>query len=198
MIDAKRPLGGFETRLESELVKVVAARGAATAPAGRPLWRRPAVRVGVLVAAAVAAVTVPLSLNGTDQPAFAVTSHPDGSLTVTVNDYRHPERLEARLKATGASVRVISGVLGPDCKRLLPTQLPTREQVMEIFKGDVRGSTFDFVPSKIPAGVTAYVEIFKDSDRMLTITGATLTAAPEKRQGCGRNGAAPVAHPTDR
>ncbi len=195
MNQVMRPSGGFEARLESELVKVVAARREAAVPPGRSLWRRPVVRAGVLAGvAAAAAVTVPISLSGQHASAFAITSHADGSLTVTVKDYRHPERLEARLTATGAPVRVISGVLGPHCRRLLPTQLshnvPTRRQVMQIFAGDVRGSTFTLVPSKIPAGVTAYIEIFKGKGALLIVTGATATAAPEKWQPCAPDRAA--------
>src|SRR5437879_5445175 len=57
------PLGGFEDRLEAELVKVVTARAALLrGPKRRAVMRRPAVRAGVLAAGTAIAAATGLAL----------------------------------------------------------------------------------------------------------------------------------------
>ena len=98
------PLGGFEGRLEAELVKAVTARAALPQqPRRRAAMRRPAVRAGVLAAGTAAAATglalgVPRASRrgrprGNSAPgarsvhirtaAFTVDSYTDGTVHVT-------------------------------------------------------------------------------------------------------------------
>src|SRR5438445_2353243 len=59
------PLGGFEGRLEAELVKVVTARAALPqGPRRRAAMRRPAVRIGVVAAGTAVAAITGLALGG--------------------------------------------------------------------------------------------------------------------------------------
>jgi hypothetical protein len=97
----------FEERLETELVRIVAVR-APEAPAVRQrAWRRPAVRLGAVAGVAAAAVVAPLVLSGGGAPAYAVVKHPDGSLSITVNDTRHPVELQRKLKEYGVNSKVM-------------------------------------------------------------------------------------------
>jgi hypothetical protein len=136
----RAPRGGFEGRLEAELVKVVTARAAVPqGPQRRPAVRRPAVRVGVLagVAAgtAVAAVAglmlggLALSHPPAARPgaglgaaagpvhihtaAFTVDSHPDGTVHVTWDKSRYfqdRKGLQQALRAAGFPVLIKEGV----------------------------------------------------------------------------------------
>lgn len=188
-MNVEQPLTGFQTRLEMELVKVVTERGAAPRGRTRPVaWRRPAIGIGGLAAVAIA---VPLVLDGTGSPAYAVANNPDGSLTVTINDYKNPQGLERRLAATGVPVKVVVGKAGPGCRRLSTTPWPTQEQVRAIFRGDaIAGHSFVFVPAKVPAGATVLVQIIRpaNGNQFLIFTGAAQTSVGLHWVGCGPDG----------
>ncbi|MFI6299068.1 hypothetical protein ACIBEJ_46285 [Nonomuraea sp. NPDC050790] len=62
---------------------------------------RLAVAAGAAAAVAAAALVV-----GTGTPAYAVTTNPDGTITVAVNELRDPEALEADLLAAGVRADV--------------------------------------------------------------------------------------------
>lgn len=88
----------FEERLLAELKARVAERAATARAARRPYRRR--LLLGVAVAAvAVAAGVTPFT--GTDSPAYAISRNADGTVTVRINEFRHPERLEADLRRQG-------------------------------------------------------------------------------------------------
>jgi hypothetical protein len=211
--EVQRPPGGFEGRLEAELVKVVAENGAArqvpARRAGRPqsarpriAWRRPAVRIGVLAGlAAGAAVALPLVFGsgapqapaaghaGITLAAYTVVRNADGSLTVTINDLRDPQGLERRLAATGVSAKVTVSDQGPFCRRLSSTPWPDREQVLKIFRnnqiGEPAGHAFTFDPAEVPAGATVVVQILRSAHGFGLITGARQTSVPAHWIGCG-------------
>ncbi len=210
--EVERPPGGFEGRLEAELVSVVAEYGAAGAaparqaagprPAQRPARQRPAVRIGVLAGlAAGAAIALPLAIGSGSPPppatghdgvtlaAYTVARNADGSLTVTINDLRDPQGLAHTLAATGVSVKVTVSDQGPSCRRLSSTPWPDREQVLKIFRnnqlGHPAGHAFTFYPAEVPAGATVVVQLLRSADGFGLITGARQTSVPAHWIGCG-------------
>jgi len=207
--EVRRPPGGFESRLEAELVTVVAERGAASpvparraAGRRRPGWRPPA-WIGVLAGlAATAAVVLPLVFgagaprvpavghNGITLAAYTVVRNADGSLTVTINDLRDPQGLQRKLAATGVSAKVTVSDQGPSCRRLSSTPWPDREQVAKIFRnnqlGEPAGHAFTFYPAEVPAGATVVVQAIRfPHDGFGLITGARQTSVPAHWIGCG-------------
>ena len=85
------------------------------ATAHRPIRRRLALGVGLAAAAgaAVAVAGLPGPNHGGASAAWSVTANPDGSVTVSINDYRDPERLQASLRA--AHLQAIVTSLPPTC-----------------------------------------------------------------------------------
>ncbi|MFD9946364.1 hypothetical protein ACFWYW_30130 [Nonomuraea sp. NPDC059023] len=71
----------------------------------RPRRRFTAPRLLVAAGAAAAVVATPLIV-ATGTPAYAVTTNPDGTITVAVNELRDPEALEADLRAAGVNADV--------------------------------------------------------------------------------------------
>jgi hypothetical protein len=136
----RAPRGGFEGRLEAELVKVVTARAAVPqGPQRQPAIRRPAVRVGLLAGVAggtaVAAViglmfggpalshppaaTLGAGLRTATGPvhihtaAFTVDSYPDGTVHVTWDKsryFRDRKGLQQALRAVRFPVLIKEGV----------------------------------------------------------------------------------------
>ncbi|MEV5411519.1 hypothetical protein AB0K60_22110 [Thermopolyspora sp. NPDC052614] len=70
--------------------------------------------IGLLGAAAVAAVAVPL-LTGTQTSAYALTRNPDGTIRVQINELRDPDRLEADLRAQGVAADIAYLPEGKKC-----------------------------------------------------------------------------------
>ncbi|MFI9558040.1 hypothetical protein [Nonomuraea endophytica] len=62
-------------------------------------------RLLVAAGAAAAVVATPLIV-ATGTPAYAVTTNPDGTITVAVNELRDPDALEADLRAAGVAADV--------------------------------------------------------------------------------------------
>lgn len=198
--EARPPRGGFEGRLEAELVKVVTERGAVPqGPARRAAWRRPAVRIGALAGLATgAAVAVALVFGGgisqvntarhgqVTLAAFTVVRNADGSLTVTINDLRDPRGLEHKMAATGVSARVTVSDIGPNCRRLSSTPWPDREQVLKIFRNNTltQHHAFTFYPAEVPAGATVVVQILRSPQGFGIITGARQTSVAAHWIGC--------------
>lgn len=86
-----------------------------TQAAARPRrLTRPAVLVPVLAAAAALAVAVPTFL-GSGDPAYAIADNPDGTVSITVNEMRDPEALEADLKGRGYNIEVDYVPVGKQC-----------------------------------------------------------------------------------
>lgn len=77
------------------------------------LGRRPRVLAGAGAGAAAVAATLALTLVGVSSPpAFAVTTGPDGTTTITLNALSAVGTLNAKLAATGVHVRVAPVVPG--------------------------------------------------------------------------------------
>ncbi|RBQ16103.1 hypothetical protein DP939_31250 [Spongiactinospora rosea] len=119
-------MSNFEERLLSALKQDMAGRsatdpadaGIGLAPVARgPRWRRgyglAAAAAGV---AAVAATTVTIG-GGLGGAAFAVTTDPDGSVGVRIDDFRDADGLEAALRRKGISAVVDYLPSGQTCRQ---------------------------------------------------------------------------------
>jgi hypothetical protein len=96
----------FEERLLAELKAEVAERAArGCAPARRRVIGR-RLLAGSVVAAVAAAAVVAMPLLTTSDTAYAVARNADGSITVQINEMRHPDRLEADLARQGVSADI--------------------------------------------------------------------------------------------
>ncbi len=108
----------FEDRLLAELKTEMSVRP----PQGRapaPRWttgRKFLAVTAVAGTAAAAAIAVPL-VAGTGAPAYAVTKNPDGSVTLTIREFRDPEGVERELAAAGVRADVTYMPLGKRCER---------------------------------------------------------------------------------
>ncbi|NEB00581.1 hypothetical protein [Streptomyces sp. SID13726] len=118
----------FEERLLAELRREITLRAEDRTTEAVPVsgWRRrlpsrTAPRLGLvaLACAAVAGAWVLIPGSPAESPAYAVVSHPDGSLTVTMNDFglggTLPDGLVERLKANGIHVVVDDLPNGYEC-----------------------------------------------------------------------------------
>jgi hypothetical protein len=183
------PRGGFEDRLEAELVAVVAQRAAV--PQRRPVLRRPAVRAG-LAAASVAAVTaVTLGAVALSDPApapsarpgpvhirtaaFTVDSRSDGTIHVTWDKSRYSQDragLQRALRAAGFPVLMKEGVFcrGPaDSGSLDPSGVGPG--VRRVMTGEPQAGgavTFVFTPSAMPAGEELFIGYLSPSQLAVT------------------------------
>lgn len=75
---------------------------------------RPHVVVGVIagVAAATAVAIVLAFAGATTPPAFAVTTHPNGTITITLRQFKRIRALNAKLTAMGTRIRAVPVVSG--------------------------------------------------------------------------------------
>ncbi|WP_405088523.1 hypothetical protein [Microbispora sp. NBC_01389] len=105
----------FEDRLLAELKAEIVAREARTrAPGVRRIPRlRLLAGAGIAVAAATA-VAVPLVI-GQQTPAYALTRHPDGSISLQINEFRDPDQVERDLAKMGVRTDVTYLPLGKRC-----------------------------------------------------------------------------------
>jgi hypothetical protein len=185
------PLGGFEGRLEAELVKVVTAR----APAPRR-WRaavrRPAVWVSVvagLAAAAAGGVVAGLSsgspagagLSAAAGPvhihtaAFTVDSYTDGTIHVTwakSRYFQNRQGLQQALRAAGFPVLIKEGVFckGPQDNGYLDAS-GEGAGVSEVMRGEGQaGGTvvFVFTPSAMSSGEELFIGYLSPSQLAVT------------------------------
>jgi hypothetical protein len=184
------PLGGFEGRLEAELVKVVTAR--ATAPRRwRAAVRRPAVRVGVVAGLAVAVVGGVVGLSsgspaGTGlstaagpvhirTAAFTVDSYTDGTIHVTWDKSRYfqdRQGLQQALRAAGLPVLIKEGVFckGPQDNGYLDAS-GEGAGVSAVMRGEGQaGGTvvFVFTPSAMPTGEELFIGYLSPSQLAVT------------------------------
>ena len=191
------PPGGFEDRLEAELVRVVAARAALPqGPRRGAAMRRPAVRAGVLAAGTAVAAAAGLALGtpALSHPpaappeaevgagsvhirtaAFTVDSYTDGTVHVTWDKsqyFKDRAGLQQALREAGFPVLIREGVFckGPqDSGYLDPSGVgPGVGQVM---KGEPQaGGTvaFVFMPSAMPAGEELFIGYLSPSQLAVT------------------------------
>ena len=168
--------GGFEDRLEAELVKVVAARPAGARRRGvRSAVRRPAVKAGVLaVAIGVAAAFAGLALSHRGvspvhikTAAFSVDTYQDGTVHVTwdksryIQDSQDTAALQRALRQAGLPVLIKTGVFcqGPgDNGDLGPGGVgPGVGRVMTGENEPGGGVVFVFTPAAVPAGKELFI-----------------------------------------
>jgi hypothetical protein len=105
----QHPLGGFEQRLLLELRQVVAdnspaERGTPARPSRFGRGLRISLAAGAAAAAAIAVVSAVSIGGGGGSKAWAVSSNPDGTVTVTVGSFNSPadaEGLQRKLEASG-------------------------------------------------------------------------------------------------
>ena len=162
-------LDGFEERLLLQLKEVVAERASMTA-APAPRSRR---RLVISFAAALVVVGVlgAALLSGLgEEPAYAVTRDPDGSIRVYIRDYRDPKGLQRRIEAFGVKAAVDYLPQGKTCREprgdfVPPEQVP-REMVSWGPFGHEDGYYWKLHPEFIgPDQTFVYVvQIGKDAD----------------------------------
>ncbi|MDF5752865.1 hypothetical protein [Spongiactinospora sp. TRM90649] len=108
--------------------------------------RRPAVRrrlmwgAGVVGAAASALVAVPL-VSGQGTPAYAVTERPDGSINLTITEFRDADQVERDLAELGVTADITYLPLGKRCDAGRARPIP----------GDMTGFAKEELQSKDPA-----------------------------------------------
>jgi hypothetical protein len=188
---ARPPLGGFEGRLEAELLKVVTAR--ATAPRGwRAAVRRPAVRVGVVAALAAAVAGGLVAGLSPGSPAgagfstaagpvhirtagFTVDSSTDGTIRVTWDKSRYfqdRQELQQALRAAGLPVLIKEGVFckGPQDNGYLDAS-GEGAGVSAVMSGEGQAGgavVFVFTPSAMPAGKELFIGYLSPSQLAVT------------------------------
>jgi hypothetical protein len=189
--EARPPLGGFEGRLEAELLKVVTAR--ATAPRGwRAAVRRPAVRVGVVagLAAAVAGGLVAGLSSGSPAgaglgtaagpvhirtAAFTVDRYTDGTIHVTWDKSRYfqdRQELQQALRAAGLPVLIKEGVFckGPQDNGYLDAS-GEGAGVSAVMSGEGQAGgavVFVLTPSAMPSGEELFIGYLSPSQLAVT------------------------------
>lgn len=150
----------FEDRLLAELRREIDLRAADRTAEAAPIsvWRRrftalaavlTAPRLGLvaLTCAAVAGAWVLMPGSPAESPAYAVVSHSDGSVTVTMNDFglggRLPDGLVERLKENGIRVVVDDVPKGYECTQSRGKGAPSRSDpgegpswVFDLRRGD--------------------------------------------------------------
>jgi hypothetical protein len=196
--DTRLPLGGFEGRLETELVKVVAAR-AATTPGRQQsaAKRRPVTRTRILAAGTAIAATTGLALgvgalsNSPATPplarpstgagpvhihtaAFTVDSHANGTIHVTWDKkqyFQDRAGLQRALRKAGFPVLIKEGVfcIGPHDNGHLNSS-GVGPGVSQVMKGERHHgtATFVFTPSAMPAGKELFIGYLSPSQLAVT------------------------------
>lgn len=116
---------------------------------------------GSLAALAAIAVAAILALSATSAtpPAFAVTAHPDGTITLSIRELKDPDAINAKLARLGARARLVH--LTQNCAAG-PITLPIRDlqpntqpwSTDNTSKGPVGNWTVGIIPSRIPVGDT--------------------------------------------
>jgi len=185
------PLGGFEGRLEAELLKVVTAR--VTAPRGwRAAVRRPAVRVGVvaaLVAAVAGGLVAGLSSGSPAGPGlstaadpvhirtagFTLDSYTDGTIRVTWDKSRYfqdRQELQQALRVAGLPVLIKEGVFckGPQDNGYLDAS-GEGAGVSAVMSGEGQADgavVFVFTPSAMPPGEELFIGYLSPSQLAVT------------------------------
>ncbi|MFG2043432.1 hypothetical protein [Dactylosporangium sp. NPDC048998] len=106
---------GFEERLLNELKAVVAERTQETGAVPARRGRRRLVVAGVTAGVAAVAVAATAAVES-NSAAYAVERDPDGSVRVSIFDYRDPEGLRQRLASFGVRAAVNFLPAGQACR----------------------------------------------------------------------------------
>lgn len=149
----------FEDRLLLALRGVVEANPApvhSVVPAGRSL-KRPALAGGAVAGVAVAASS--LLVAGGSGAAYAVDSHSDGSVTVTINSLKDASGLQHKLAAAGVKAVVDYLPAGKACQQ--PRYQPASAGAQGSLQVETRKggpTTFTISAGELAAGDTLVVE----------------------------------------
>ena len=128
---------------------------------------------GSMVAAMTAAVVLLVSAIASPPPAYALTRHPNGSITVTINDLQTAiPQLNARFASMGVDETVIP--ITRDC----PSQLS-----VPAFPQSAENDTFTFTPNEgheyLPAGYNGVLAAgYTSSGQLLLFIGALKPPLP--------------------
>ena len=157
---------GFEERLLGELRALVAERAAdAQRPSGRPhghtarRGRRFALAGAVALAVVIAGMAGLLRhVGGGPAPAYAVTRHADGSVTVEVRSLRDAAGLQRALRADGISAVVVYTPPGKTCRRpwFTPAHVHVATTVGSSVQRTARSARFT-IQRRIPPGDTLVI-----------------------------------------
>jgi hypothetical protein len=150
----------FEDRLWSQLVREHGHQIQPRTIRVRSNRRRPALITGTALATAVIAAAVLVVTATSSTPAYAVTTHSDGTVTVTLNDVKAITALNAELARDGIAARAIP--LTADCPiHGFPNPMPA----------GTNPSTYaiTIVPSEIPAGYTAVVAVGENASGQIAL-----------------------------
>lgn len=154
----------FEDRLWSDLVSEHGSRMRTHfGPIRSARRHRPALLTGsALAAAAVIAAAVLAFRAGTGAPpAYAVTTEPDGTVAVTLNEISAISGLNAELAQDGLRAKAVPVTAG----------CPTRAFQNAMPAGTNPSTyTITIVPADIPAGYTAIVAVAQNAAGQVTLT----------------------------
>jgi hypothetical protein len=138
MVTSDQQLGAFEEHLLAELKNVVATHTVEGAVPGagratrRPRRRLVLAAAAVMTAAAVTAVIDPTMLGLSSSPAYAVQRDPDGSIRISVYDYRDPKGLQQRIEAFGVKAAVDYLPAGMTCQEPRADYVPADQMPREM------------------------------------------------------------------
>ncbi|WP_432927248.1 hypothetical protein ACQPZZ_38400 [Microbispora sp. CA-135349] len=154
--------------------------------AGRPRRRplRPALLASALALGVAAAVGVPALLGG-GTPAYAVSRNADGTLTITINQAKDPEPLEATLRGMGVNAVVDYIPMGKRCSpqprstsflSRQEAQHPADGRPLVIWPPDQPGFRID--PAAVKPGQTAVLELSVSDDGRTAGIWANISNGP--------------------
>jgi hypothetical protein len=133
---------------------------------------RPALITGTALAATGLALAAVLAFTATTStpPAYAVTTNPDGTVTVTLNDISALTGLNAELARDGLDARAVP----------LTATCPVHAPLVSMPSGtDPSTYTVTLVPADIPAGYTAVVGASENaSGQVVLLQGAVRPPVP--------------------
>jgi len=153
-------LGTFEEHLLAQLKNVVAARAtrpAVPAPARGVLGPRRRLVLAAGAAVAVAAVAGAAVFGPQTSPAYAVQRDRDGSIRVSVYDYRDPGGLQQRIEAFGVRAAVDYVPAGMTCQETRADFVPADRMPLGLVDWAPLGGKdhyFKVFPQYIAAGQT--------------------------------------------
>ncbi|HEU5026247.1 MAG TPA: hypothetical protein VFV01_15120 [Spirillospora sp.] len=137
----------------------------------RPAVRRLAVTAASGTAVAAAALLATVATGSSGSPAYAAQRLPDGTIKVTIREFRDAPGLERRLRSLGVRAVITYLPTGTRCvhtpawqRRLTDDRSPVFELVDKFDKHHVPVDYKEAIvhPDRIPAGYTVYLEVNYD------------------------------------
>ncbi|WP_169981540.1 hypothetical protein [Microbispora sp. H10836] len=157
-------------------------RRSAGCPRRRPL--RPALLAPALALGVAVAVGVPALLGG-GTPAYAVSKNADGTLTITINQAKDPEPLEATLRGMGVNAVVDYIPIGKRCSpQPRSTSFLSRQEAQHPADGrpfliwPADEPEFRIDPAAVKPGQTAVLEFSVSADEKTAGIWANISNGP--------------------